>query len=197
MVCKLTGNCLRKVSYSAWGKRYAYRQETVCERFPTRHGERGMHTDRKLLAKGFLLGAGERNTLSFLTGGTKTLPAFLPAPPVILSRRRRISVPVVNDSAAGHARAWHSPSRPLVLTAFTLTYHAYRDPSLALRMTCARREVFIFDAARRPVISSGAAWRYGGSGIVTIDTESRNLLLHCSVYHLRSEISGLRCRPSK
>lgn len=45
----------------------------------------GMHTDRKLLAKGFLLGAGERNTLSFLTGGTKTLSAFLPAPPVILT----------------------------------------------------------------------------------------------------------------
>ncbi len=172
MVFKLTGNCLRKVSYSAWGKGYAYRQETVCERFPTRHGKRDMHTDRKLLAKGFLLGVGERNTLSFLIGGTKTLPAFLPAPPVILSRRRRISVHAVNDSAAGHARARHAPSRPLVLTAFTLTYHAYRDPSLALRMTCVRREGIASGAARRPVISSGAASRNGERGIGTIETLS-------------------------
>ena len=93
----------------------------------------------------------------------------------ILSRRRRILVHVVNDSAVGHARARHSPSRPLVLTALTLTYYAYRDPSLALRMTCVRREGIAFDAARRPVISSGAACRDGGSGIGTIETLSREI----------------------
>ena len=118
------------------------------------------------------------------------LPAFLPAPPVILSRRRRISVPVVNDSAAGHARTRYSPSCPLVLTAFTLTYHAYRDPSLALRMTCVRREGIASGAARRPVISSGDASRNGGRGIGTIDTESRDLLFHCGVYHLRRDFGA-------
>ena len=121
---------------------------------------------------------------------TSVNTCFLPAPPVILSRRRRISVPAVNDPAAGHARARYSPSCPLVLTAFTLTYHAYRDPSLALRMTCVRREGFVFYAARRPVISSGAACRDGGSGIGTIDTESRDLLLHCGMYHLRRDFGA-------
>ena len=103
------------------------------------------------------------------------LPAFLPAPPVILSRRRRISGHAVNGSAASHARAWHSPSCRLVLTAFAFTYSAYRDPSLALRMTCVRREGFMFYAARRPVISSGDASRNGERGISTIETLSREI----------------------
>ena len=45
-------------------------------------------------------------------GSTGVNTCFLPAPPVILSRRRRISVPVVNGSAAGHARTRYAPSRP-------------------------------------------------------------------------------------
>ena len=114
----------------------------------------------------------------------------LPAPPVILSRRRRISVPAVNDPAVGHVRTRHASSCPLVLTAFTLTYSAYRDPSLALRMTCVRREGFVFYAARRPVISIGAACRDGERGIGTIDTEPRDLLFHCGVYHLRRDFGA-------
>ena len=76
---------------------------------------------------------------------------------------------------AGHARTRYSPSCPLVLTAFTFTYSAYRDPSLALRMTCVRREGFIFYAAHRPVISSGAACRDGERGIGTIETLTREI----------------------
>ena len=57
-------------------------------------------------------------------------------------------------------------------------------------MTCVRREGIAFDAARRPVISSGAACRDGERGIGTIDTESRDLLLHCGVYHLRRDFGA-------
>ena len=32
------------------------RQETVCEKFPTRHDTEAVHYDRKLFAKGFLHG---------------------------------------------------------------------------------------------------------------------------------------------
>ena len=80
------------------------------------------------------------------------------------------------ELTAGHRQYQHMPpSRPLVLTAFTLTYSAYRDPSLALRMTCVRREGFVFYAARCPVISSGAACWDGESGIGTIETLSREI----------------------
>ena len=48
-----TGNCLRKVSYSAWHYGYPYRQETICERFLIRLGTIAILTDRKLFAKGF------------------------------------------------------------------------------------------------------------------------------------------------
>ena len=51
-----TGNCLRRVSYSAWLHCVSYRQETVCERFPARRGSTVFLADRKLFAKGFLLG---------------------------------------------------------------------------------------------------------------------------------------------
>ena len=49
-----TGNYSRKVSYPAWHYGCPYRQETVCERFPIRHGTMVILTDRKLFAKGFL-----------------------------------------------------------------------------------------------------------------------------------------------
>ena len=61
-----TGNYLRKVSYSAWHYGYSYRQETVCKRFPIRHDTMAIPTDRKLFAKGFLLGLAP--WLSLLTG---------------------------------------------------------------------------------------------------------------------------------
>ena len=68
-----TGNCLRKVSYSAWGVWYTWRQETIRERFPTRHGESGIHSDRKLFAKGFLYGVGR---IAFIAVGNFTLGDF-------------------------------------------------------------------------------------------------------------------------
>ena len=51
-----TGNCLRRVSYSAWDRCVSYRQETGCEGFPVRLGTMAFHTDRKLFAYGFLFG---------------------------------------------------------------------------------------------------------------------------------------------
>ena len=51
-----TGNCLRRVSYSAWLHCVSYRQETFCEGFPTRRDTVAFLTGRKLFAKGFLLG---------------------------------------------------------------------------------------------------------------------------------------------
>ena len=51
-----TGNCLRKVFYSAWHHGCPYRQETVRKRFPIRHDTMAILTDRKLFAKGFLSG---------------------------------------------------------------------------------------------------------------------------------------------
>ena len=50
-----TGNCLRRVSCSTWHYGVSYRQETVCEGFPTRRGSTVFLADRKLFAKGFLL----------------------------------------------------------------------------------------------------------------------------------------------
>ena len=51
-----TGNYLRMVSYSAWGRCASYRQATVCVWFPIQLGTDVFHTDRKLFAKGFLFG---------------------------------------------------------------------------------------------------------------------------------------------
>ena len=51
-----TGNCLRRVSYSTWLHCVSCRQETICEGFPTRLGSTVFLADRKLFAKGFLLG---------------------------------------------------------------------------------------------------------------------------------------------
>ena len=53
-----TGNCLRMVSYSTWDKGDSWRQETICEWFPTRRGTKGIHSDRKLFAYSFLSGMG-------------------------------------------------------------------------------------------------------------------------------------------
>ena len=50
------GNCLLKVSYSAWYHRVSYRQETVREGFPIRHDAIVFLADRKLFADSFLLG---------------------------------------------------------------------------------------------------------------------------------------------
>ena len=33
----VTGNCLRRVSYTAWDRSVSKRQETIRKRFPTRH----------------------------------------------------------------------------------------------------------------------------------------------------------------
>ena len=52
----LTGNWLRRVSYSTWRRCASYRQETICVWFPTRHGIKVFHTGRKLFAYGFLFG---------------------------------------------------------------------------------------------------------------------------------------------
>ena len=53
-----TGNYLRMVSYSAWGRCASYRQATVCVWFPIQLGTDVFHTDRKLFAYGFLSGLG-------------------------------------------------------------------------------------------------------------------------------------------
>ena len=45
-----TGNCSRRVSYSAWLHGVLYRQETVRERFPVRLDSTVFLTDRKLFA---------------------------------------------------------------------------------------------------------------------------------------------------
>ena len=49
-----TGNCSRRVSYSAWLHAVACPQETVGERFPVRLDSTVFLTHRKLFAKGFL-----------------------------------------------------------------------------------------------------------------------------------------------
>ena len=53
-----TGNCMRRVSCPAWDGLHSWRQETICERFPIRREKNGIHSDRKLFAKGFLFGVG-------------------------------------------------------------------------------------------------------------------------------------------
>ena len=56
LLCFLpAGNCLRIVSYSTWHYCVSYRQETICEGFPGRHGTTVFLADRKLFAKGFLV----------------------------------------------------------------------------------------------------------------------------------------------
>ena len=50
-----TGNFSRIVSCSTWHCGVSYRQETVCEGFPTRRGSTVFLAGRKLFAKGFLL----------------------------------------------------------------------------------------------------------------------------------------------
>ena len=49
-----TGNCSRRVSYSAWLHGVACPQETVLEGFPIRLGSMAFLTDRKLFAYSFL-----------------------------------------------------------------------------------------------------------------------------------------------
>jgi hypothetical protein len=52
--CLPTGNCSRRVSYSAWLHGVAYPQETVREGFPIRLGSMAFLAHKKLFAKGFL-----------------------------------------------------------------------------------------------------------------------------------------------
>ena len=61
-----TGNFSRIVSCSTWHCGVSYRQETVCERVPARRGSTVFLADRKLFAKGFLLGVAP---LCFLPAG--------------------------------------------------------------------------------------------------------------------------------
>ena len=61
-----TGNCLRRVSCSSWHHCVSCRQETICERFPTRHGTAVFLADRKLSAAGFLF---DMAPLCFLSTG--------------------------------------------------------------------------------------------------------------------------------
>ena len=56
-----TGNCLRRVSYSTWPHCVSCRQETVCERFPTRRGSTVFLADRKLFDGRFLDSASLRS----------------------------------------------------------------------------------------------------------------------------------------
>ncbi len=66
------GNCLRRVSYSAWDRCVSYRQETVCVWFPIRLDTAVFHTDRKLFAYGFLL---DMASMCFIpTGNCLTVP---------------------------------------------------------------------------------------------------------------------------
>jgi hypothetical protein len=52
------GNDWRKVSRPTWGYGVLSQQETICEKFPVRHGANANHLNRKLLAKSFLSGMG-------------------------------------------------------------------------------------------------------------------------------------------
>ena len=69
------GNCLRRVSCSAWLHCVSYRQETVCEGFPARRGSTVFLADRKLFAKGFLLGV---TLWCFLSTGNFSMGDFSP-----------------------------------------------------------------------------------------------------------------------
>ena len=68
-----TGNCLQMVSYSTWHCGVSYRQETFREGFPTRRGPIVFLADRKLFAKGFLLGMAP---LCFLPAGNFSMGDF-------------------------------------------------------------------------------------------------------------------------
>ena len=70
------GNCLRMVSYSTWHQCVSYRQETVCEGFPTRHGTDVFHISRKLFAYGFLL---DMASMYFMTTGNYSRMVSCPA----------------------------------------------------------------------------------------------------------------------
>ena len=48
-----TGNYTQKVSYTAWDRSVSKRQETICEKFLTRHDTKAVRSGRKLFAKGF------------------------------------------------------------------------------------------------------------------------------------------------
>ena len=71
-----TGNCLRRVSCSAWLHCVSCRQETICEGFPARRGSIVFLTGRKLFAKGFLL---DLAPLCFLSTGNYSRRVSYPA----------------------------------------------------------------------------------------------------------------------
>ncbi len=60
------GNYWRIVSCASWGSGGAWRQETIGEKFPVRHGTLAEHSGRKLVAKGFL--SGMKQWRSIVTG---------------------------------------------------------------------------------------------------------------------------------
>ena len=57
---KAAGNYMRKVSYTAWDRSVSKRQETIREGFPIRHDTKAVLSGRKLFAKGFLHGMGQK-----------------------------------------------------------------------------------------------------------------------------------------
>ena len=74
--CLPTGNCSRRVSYSACLHGVSCPQETVREGFPIRLGSMVFSTDRKLLAKGFL---SDLNPQCFLPTGNCSRMVSCPA----------------------------------------------------------------------------------------------------------------------
>ena len=70
------GNYSRKVSYPAWDSGGAWRRETIRRQFPVRRGTAAEHDGRKLLAKGFLFGVGQRRSM---TAGNYTRKVSYPA----------------------------------------------------------------------------------------------------------------------
>ena len=71
-----TGNCLRRVSYSAWDRCVSYRQETICVWFPIRLGADVLHIGRKLFAYGFLL---DMASMCFIPTGNYSRMVSCPA----------------------------------------------------------------------------------------------------------------------
>jgi hypothetical protein len=102
------GNCSRIVSYSAWLHCVSYRQETVCEGFPTRRGSTVFLADRKLFAKGFLPGV---TLWRFLPAGNFSMGDF--STPLRYARNDRGGVATLRFLPAGNClrrvsySTWH------------------------------------------------------------------------------------------
>ena len=97
-----TGNCLRRVSYSAWDGCVSYRQETIRVWFPIRLGTAAFYIDRKLFAKGFLFGLGQ---MCFIPTGNYSRMVSCPAWDGCVSYRQetiRVWSPIRLGTAAFH-----------------------------------------------------------------------------------------------